>query len=368
MVAYLLACLSMLGQVGIIFLTNTTLIKQWLDTFKNFTQATVWVVGEAFPSKPVNVVICMDGRFDKLPAAFVSGIGVVVYDEAHTFCTNGRINCLLGVTPKYIIAASATMHRPDDMISMMHAVVGEHNVYEISQKPFNVYKYNTGINIPIVKNRQGKPDYSKVLDAQVENEARNGLIYDLVEQHANDKILIMCKYVKHVKKLYEELKRRGKSVDYMAGTKSKYNDSQILIGTISKIGTGFDEKAACDDFNGFRINVVILACSIKSIGLLEQVAGRGFRSDFPQIYYLIDENTIIQNHWRGAVPWFKSRNGTIKEIDSVYERERKQKSNQTVQSQSRVMSDSLMLIQQQLSGLQIGSSFSYHMPAEHNKM
>lgn len=364
MVAYLLACLSMLNQVAIIFMTNTTLISQWKDTFSKFTKATVWVVGEAFPDKPVNVIICMDGRFKKLPPAFVSQIGTVVYDEAHTFCTEGRKSCLLGLTPTFVIAASATMHRPDDMISLMYAVVGEHAVKEISQKPFQIYKYNTGITIPIVKNTMGKVDYSKVIAAQVESEERNGLIYDLVEQHRNDKILVMCKYIKHVNTIYDELTKRGKSVDHMSGNKKKYKDSHVLVGTINKIGTGFDEKAACEDFNGFRINVLILTCSIKSLGLLEQVVGRAFRSDAPQVYYLIDHNSIVQNHWRGAVNWFKSRNGIIKEIDSPYERERKSKERKgnakAANMHQAIIQANLEAARKQMGGLKIGTNVTFH--------
>jgi superfamily II DNA or RNA helicase len=364
MVAYLLACLSMVNQTAIIFLTNTTLIEQWKDTFSKFTTASVWVVGEAFPDRPVNVIICMNERFKKLPSSFVSGIGVVVYDEAHTFCTEGRKNCLLGITPTFVIAASATMHRPDDMIGMMHAVVGEHAVVEISQKPFKVYKYNTGIVIPIVKNAMGKVDYSKVISAQVESDERNGLVCNLVEQHSADKILIMCKYKKHVETLHSLLKERGKSVDTMFGTKKSYSDSQILIGTINKIGTGFDEKAACKDFNGVRINVLILTCSIKSLGLLEQVVGRSFRSDAPQVYYLIDHNSIVQNHWRGAVKWFKSRNGVIQEIDSPYERARKSNernsNNRNAERQREIIQANLRAAQQQMAALTIGQNVTFH--------
>jgi len=364
MVSYLLACLSMLGQTSIIFLTSLTLIAQWKDTFDKFTNAVVWTVGEPFPNRPVNVILCMNERFKNLSPDYTKSIGVVVYDEAHTFCTEKRVPCLLGITPTFVIAASATMHRPDEMIGMMHAVVGEHKVYKISTKPFNVYKYNTGIEIPILTNAQGKPDWNKVLAAQCDHEQRNQLICDLAEQHRSDKILIMCKYVRHVKLLYNILKEKGWSVDHMSGTKKKYNDSQILIGTISKIGTGFDEKAACEDFNGFRINVLILTCSIKSIGLLEQVAGRSFRSDFPQIYYLVDQNRIVENHWRGAIKWFKSRNGTIRHIDSPYASGRKvERSKQrNEQQQKHVVNDHLEQVRAQLGAATISITLPKLLP------
>jgi len=74
-----------------------------------------------------------------------------------------------------------------------------------------------------------------------------------------------------------------------------------------------------------RINLLILVGSTKSIKLLEQVAGRAFRSEFPQIIHFVDECKISKNHWRAASPWYKSRNGTIQTVFSPYYRQNKDK-------------------------------------------
>jgi len=87
-------------------------------------------------------------------------------------------------------------------------------------------------------------------------------------------------------------------VDILSGTKSKYFDSRILIGTISKISTGFDSANVAINFNGIAIDTLILAGSTKSHNLHIQSIGRVFRSDYPTIFELVDDNRISKSHWR----------------------------------------------------------------------
>lgn len=316
-------------KITLVLYTNTILEPQWESTFRDFTNARIWIVKPNNPPPPEgpHVILCMNTRFQLLSREYVKNIGTVIYDEADTFCTPGRVNCLLGVTPKYVIAATATLQRDDGMHAMMESVCGISNIIrKISKKPFIVYKYRTGIEIEQVKNRQGVTDWSKVTLDQSTSKERNLLIYSLIKCNMDSKILVLTwRKSEHVIPLAIWLRQMGINVDYMAGTKKNYQDSQVLVGTISKIGRGFDEKAACDNYNGIRINLLILVGSTKSVKLLEQVAGRAFRSDFPQIIHFVDECSISKNHWYVAKPWYESRNGTVKEVFSPYYRKNKVK-------------------------------------------
>ena len=311
-------------KITLILYTNTILEPQWLSTFKIFTDARIWIVGskEGPPADGPHVILCMNTRFKKLDKEYIKHIGTVIYDEADTFCTPGRVDCLLDITPKYVIAATATLIRDDGMHLMMESVCGKHIIRKISRKPFVVYKYMTGIHIEQPINRQGTPDWSKVTLAQSTSAERNMLIYSAIIHNRDKKILVLTwRKEEHVLPLYHWFKNMGLDVDYMAGTKKTYKDSKVLIGTIAKIGRGFDEKAACDNYNGTRINLLILVGSTRSVKLLEQVAGRVFRDDFPQIIHFVDECSISKNHWKVASPWYKSRNGDIYEVLSPYYRE-----------------------------------------------
>lgn len=301
------------GMLTLVLYTSTTLEPQWKKTFSQFTNAKIWIVGENPPVGGAHIILCMDTRFEKLPKDYLAMVGTVLIDEAHEFCTLSRIKCLLGVQPLKIISMTATLERSDQTHTIIQSVCGMHNIFKKSTKPFNVYRFVTGVTIPIVLNTQGNPDWSKYCNFQSLDDSRNIMILNMIKENSNFKILILTWLKDHVNLLYNSCQQMGISVDFMAGNKKKYSDSQVLIGTISKLGTGFDEKTACDNFNGTSINLLLMVATMDSVQLLEQVAGRAFRSEFPHIIYFVDNNKIAENHWKKAKKWFESRNGTIYE-------------------------------------------------------
>jgi len=132
------------------------------------------------------------------------------------------------------------------------------------------------------------------------NDERNRMIIAMTLKNPTHKIVILTGYVNHTKLLHKTLEDLGESVDYLCGNKKNYKNSRMLIGTIDKIGTGFDEESFCDDFNDVKINLGILAHSIASKKLLEQSVGRVFRASFPNIFHLVDDDKTIQRHWTNA--------------------------------------------------------------------
>lgn len=296
----------------LILCASTTLLPQWKNTFNLFTDAEVWVVGET-PPRAANVIICMDTRFEKLPIEYLMKIKMVIIDEADCFPTPTRFPCFLNLEPKYIIAATATPHRTDGMFTAMEAICGKEKIVKISTKPFSVMKYETGIDVQIVKNKQGTPDWAKLTRSLCENEARNKLIIEIVTMNLAQgfKILILTWRSDHVTFLKKTIALMNISVDQMSKNKKSYHDSDVLIGTIGKLGRGFDEKASCSDFNGIRLDLLLLVGSMRSITLLEQVAGRVFRAQFPNIIHFCDANHISSGHWNAASPWYISRKGIV---------------------------------------------------------
>jgi superfamily II DNA or RNA helicase len=339
---------SKLNMLTLVLYTSTILEPQWKNTFEQFTDVRVWIVGQAPPPEGAHVILCMDTRLSKMPKEYIDQIGTVIYDEAHEFCTPTRVSCFLGIQPRYIISATATLKREDGMHDIIQAVCGTHSVVKISKKPFNVFKYITGIDIPLQKNARNMSDWPKYCRDLCENEDRNIMILDIVRRNPSHKILILTWRKDHVDLLHKCLTKMEISVDMMAGNKKSYNDSRVLVGTISKIGTGFDEKAACDDFNGVRINMLILVGSMKSVQLLEQVAGRCFRADFPQIIFFVDDSNISENHWKVAQRWFISRNGQIFETKTERATALEESSKSEEDNSSDISSAHLAKIQQKV--------------------
>lgn len=303
-----------LGLFTLILYHRDILGTQWKDTFDNCTTATSWIVGTPVPPKPVNVVICMNTKFRTLPLEFRAKIGTLIIDEAHCFCTPSNVACLLGTSPRYIIGVTATLERPDGMESMIYTLCGINKVTRISQKQFKVIKFLTGIAPETTISVRGGVDWTDLVSKLSNDESRNRMILEWVEKYPTSKVLILTDRVEHANVLHRMLKEKGESVDVMAGTKKSYQNSRVLVGTKSKIGTGFDEKSACPDFDGHRIDLCLIVFSTKQMGLLEQTVGRAFRAEFPTIIHFVDGNDIFKRHWSKAQKWYLSRNGQIETI------------------------------------------------------
>nr|QBK89880.1 MAG: A18-like helicase [Pithovirus LCPAC101] len=341
---------SLTHKLTLIMYTGDIIGKQWMSTFKDFTDARVWFIdqkGKNLPPKGgAHVIVCMDTRVHWLSQEYVDKIGTVIIDEVHTFCTPERIKCILSVTPQFVIAASATITRGDGLHSIIHSVCGQNIVRRISTKPFKVYKYLTGIYIDAKKNINGVLDWSDFTLKQAISEERRKEVIGLIRAHPTYKILILTwRCEKHVIPLYHYLTSHGIKCDYMSGKKKTYKDSPVLIGTIKKIGTGFDEKAACDDYNGTRIDMLIKLGSTKSPELLEQISGRAFRAEFPIIIDFVDDHPLSENHFtKIAEPWYISRNGSVQIVESPYYKSKKEKGE--LKHQARSEESNFMLDQQ----------------------
>ena len=144
-----------------------------------------------------------------------------------------------------------------------------------------------------------------------ESQERNKLIVSIVTTNIHRKFIILSKLQDHVKLLEDIFTKIGIKVGTLYGSKSKYSDSPVLIGTIPKIGTGFDENTACDDFQGVASDTLILCHSVKNWRLFEQLRGRCMRSKSPIVIWLADPISTIDNHFRELKSWIKETNGTI---------------------------------------------------------
>lgn len=306
---------AQLGGLTLILTNRETIQKGWQETFADNTSAQVWTVDSKMRiPKTCNVILTMDGKFNKIPWEIRKMVSVLVVDEFHLFCTASQVPVLLGTCPKYVIGCTATPTRPDGMERMLYSIVGNHNITVKNDKPFTVYKLMTGIKTELVKNKMGTVDFSKLTASLAQNPLRNAFIIDLIEKNLKQKIMLLTWSKSHVDTLYQALKSRGVSVDYLTGTKSKYVDSQVLLGTISKVSTGFDSKNVAIDFDGMAISMMIFLASTKSFNLHIQSIGRAFRADNPVVVDVVDDNRISQSHWRAREKNYNEMNCVIHSV------------------------------------------------------
>lgn len=295
----------------VVLVHREILTVQWKKSFEDVTGARVWIVGEKNPPDYCDVIICMDTRWNVLPKAMRDSVGFLIIDEAHCFCTPTRVQCLLAFHPKYILIESGSLERDDNMHSMIYAIAGSHGVYRESTKPFKVMKIMTNTKPIRKKNRMGGIDYIALVNNTLMDVRRNQIIINLVLANAGFKILILTSLVDHAKLLNDALVERGVSSDCLCGTRKNYQDANVLVGTVSKIGTGFDQANFCATYDGRPFNLLILACSLKKYSMLIQNVGRVFRSESPTVMHLVDNDDIFKAHWYKARKWYLTRGGEI---------------------------------------------------------
>jgi len=137
------------GLVLVIIPSLKVVLRGWDTTFKDYTDAKVWLNnGKNSMPKECNVILTMDTMFDKIPSKILMMVHTLIIDEAHKFCSPGRINCLLGSCPKYVIACTATLERADGMHAVIHRICGTHGIFIKSQKPIFLFLSHFPIEVP----------------------------------------------------------------------------------------------------------------------------------------------------------------------------------------------------------------------------
>ena len=293
------------------------LTTQWKKTFTDVTNCKVWIVGEKNPPDTYDIIICMDTRWQQIPSNIRDNVGFLIIDEAHAFCTPSHVFCLLSFHPKFILAETGTLERDDNMHNMIYSICGTHGIYKQSNNPFNVMKIMTNTK-PIRKfNRMGNVDWCALVNNTLMDERRNNIIFNIISKNLDRKILILTALKDHATLLYDGLISRKITSDFLCGTKKGYIDSNVLVGTTSKIGTGFDPATSCPTYEGRPFDLLLLVCSIKKYSMLVQNIGRVFRSEFPTVMHFVDNDDIYKGHWYKARKWYLARGGVITEHNII---------------------------------------------------
>lgn len=308
---------SKLGYTTLVIYHRTILGQQWKSSFSERTNAKIWCVEET-PHEPedgYDVILCMDGQIEKLFPHVIKSIGTLITDESHLLATSSRVECLLYTQPRYVIALSATLERQDGMHQMIQSIVGLHKIVKKIHKPFTVHHIHTGIVPESVYNSRGDLDWSNFIKGVLMNERRNTIILELVKANRDKKILILTTLVEHVMILMKMIEDTGIKCDFMARNKRKYQDSPVLVGSISKISTGFDVASSATNYDGTPIDYLIFATSFKDENLFTQTVGRVMRATSPHVSYIQDNHPILKKHWKMAEKFCKETGAVIQDIN-----------------------------------------------------
>lgn len=303
-----------LKLITLILVSTESLEDQWKNTFTRFTNADAYIVPKRALKKfntKADVYICLNKRYRFIPDEVLDNIGFVIVDEAHLFCSKNYVNSLLCCRPLYILIETATRKRTDDATKMLDLYAGTHEVTREVKINFDLYKVETGICtdvesskwIEMCKDVHLNPERIKIIAE---------LIYDLKD---NNKILVVCFLKQAVDNLLEALLEKNIDCDKFYGSDKCYNDSNVLIATIKKAGTGFDPTSFTGNVNVENFNVLILACSNVDYIPIVQVLGRALRGENPSVYMIVDCQKSIYNHWLATSRIAKKMGATIKDYE-----------------------------------------------------
>ena len=288
--------------------------KQWIKTFQRYFDLEdkyIWFVDNK-PNPEAKILICMNGRTDKIPNTLKKEIGCLIIDEAHCFCSSSNVKPLLSFSPKYIIAETATPVKDNNMHRMIQSICGTHYIQKLSTKKFKFIIIKTNLEYPV---NTDKNPFGLLLTKQGECEIRNQIIIDILKANKERKTIVACSRKNHCKTLHDLLKEENIESAELYGTKKNYQTKNILIGTGSKMGVGFDEANFCDDYDGRASDLLLMCYTFASWAPFEQVRGRGLRSDNPIVVVFNDNNNMTKKHIRKMKKWAIESNGEIIDIN-----------------------------------------------------
>lgn len=292
-----------------VIVNKLILMKQWEESINKFCKwATIQKIKSGDEIDPkAHFIIVNAINIPKRSRACYQNIGLVIVDECHLIMAETLSKGMQYLTPRYLIGLSATPYREDGLDKLLDLYFGETKIYRGMKREHAVYKVETGFQPKIEFASNGKLNWGVVLDSQAMDEARNDIIVDIVCNHIDRIFLILVKLVKHGEIIRDKLEAKGVKVGTLFGKAQDYDkDSQVLIGTNSKVGTGFDDN---------RLNALILAADVEAYFL--QYLGRVFRTEtvVPLIFDLIDNNSVLKRHFATRSKIYKEIGGIIKKYD-----------------------------------------------------
>ena len=295
------------------------LLGQWEAEIKKFVPDASVMILE--PSKIKNMVVIDPPDFciinacniHKVDKNLIKSYGFVIVDEAHLQMTEKLSENLLNLTPRYLLGITATPYREDGYNVLFDLFFGEEKVKYTLNKKHTVYRVKTGF-IPNEEkylrtgpNYKTKLDWNSILDEQSKNEKRNELIIKIVRYFKDRVFLILVKRVEHGQYIKDCLEKLGEKVTSLLGKQQEFDkEARILIGTNSKIGTGFDHP---------RLDTLLAAADMVSYYI--QFIGRVMRRKDvePIIFDLVDNHPTLKKHFEKRSKVYSKHGGEIKKFN-----------------------------------------------------
>jgi len=290
-----LSLASKIGLKTLICVTRLILIDQWKNQILKYCPSTnecvkscsVIRTNKSFDPE-CNFGIINAQNLEKIDPYILESFGTVIIDEVHLVLAKKTFKGLLHIVPRYLIALSATSYRNDGLDALFPIFFGNKKITYKLFRHHIIYRVDTNFIPKPEYNINGKINWNSMLQSQAENIERNTLICDIVSQFSDRTFLILVKRISQGELLCSLLKQRQENVDTLFGTTQNFDrNCRILIGTSSKIGTGFDFD---------KLDTLIVGADL--VDYYIQFLGRIMRtSNIPMVFDLVDKHQILIKHW-----------------------------------------------------------------------
>lgn len=297
-----IACclMSKIQSLTVVLRKGAIIEQQWLKAIKKFTNAKVKVLNTETLSKlqtkeaPDIIIVSLDMTKHIKSLAYHDNIGFLIVDEVHEFCNVSGIKAVLSIDAGKILACSATMKRKDGMEVFIKTLCGNSNI--VKRKVKKKVKV-----IKLITDMRFTGEWSEYLEQVSFNRERNDLIADFVSLNQEEKIIIMSWRKDHIKQIKQTLKSKDIKCSTLMGIKKECKESRVLVATIQKASTGFDESNLYSKFSGERATMILIVTSTKSRLVFEQMIGRVKRADIlPIVIYFVDDYSPCRTHWKSC--------------------------------------------------------------------
>lgn len=290
-----------------------TLMKQWKKSIEDFSpSAVVEIIDGKSELVDADFYIVSAANIEKKGHSFFSNVGFAIVDELHKVMAERYSQGLWYIHPRYLLGLSATPYRLDELdnvIKMYFTWAGPQCMIVREQtRTFMVNCVHTYIRPTVKMNpTTGRIDWSSMVEWQATNVGRNKMIVSIVSEYEDRRFLILVKLTSQADMLTAFFEDIGISVASLIGKKQEYDRStRVLIGTIGKIGTGFDDT---------ELDGLILGTSVKNY--FRQYLGRVFRRPDvePVVFDLVDNHPILNKHFASRREEYIGLGGHIENFD-----------------------------------------------------
>ena len=290
----------------LIIVNKIVLINQWEESILKFcpTAKIQKLTSKSELDEDCDFFIMNATNIPKKKKTFFKKIALCIVDELHLIMAESLSKSLQCIFPRYLIGLSATPYRTDGLDPLIELYFGSNRIVRLLKRKHIVYKVHTGFKPKMELTESGKLNWGAILDAQCNNIERNELIISICKKFKDRNILILTKRVNQGKYLYDRLLEEGEHVASLLKSQQEFDrESRILVASIMKAGTGFDFK---------KLDCLVLGSDLESYFV--QALGRVLRRPDvePIIFDLIDDNKVLEKHFKTREEIYNEVGGTIK--------------------------------------------------------